>query len=250
MSNTKSSNQSAIDSRAAELIAARTNQISQRNARLFAALLAIEFVAGIVIAATLSPKTWAGLDSRVHPHLLTAIVLGLAIVAFPIFLAFVSPCAVVTRHAIAIGQMLMGGLLIHLTAGRIETHFYIFGSLAFLSYFGDWKVVVTATVVTAGDHFLRGFFWPQSIYGIDHAGYLRTLEHAGWVVFEDIFLVIACVKASKDLATHCKEEAELEHTRGILQHQIAERTALNEEMKRREISLNRPHDQRAIFLPI
>ena len=34
---------------------------------------------------------------------------------------------------IAAAQMLIGALLIHLTGGRIETHFHVFGSLAFLA---------------------------------------------------------------------------------------------------------------------
>ncbi len=43
--------------------------------------------------------------------------------------------------------MLMGGLLIHLTGGRIETHFHVFGSLAFLAFYRDWRVLVPATIV-------------------------------------------------------------------------------------------------------
>ena len=62
--------------------------------------------------------------------------------------------------------MLMGALLIHLTGGRIETHFHVFGSLAFLAFYRDWRVLVPATVVVALDHMLRGFFWPQSVYGV------------------------------------------------------------------------------------
>ena len=45
--------------------------------------------------------------------------------------------------------MLMGALLIHLTGGRIETHFHVFGSLAFLAFYRDWRVLVPATVVVA-----------------------------------------------------------------------------------------------------
>ena len=63
-------------------------------------------------------------------------------------------------------QMLMGALLIHLTGGRIETHFHVFGSLAFLAFYRDWRVLVPATVVVALDHLLRGIFWPQSVYGV------------------------------------------------------------------------------------
>ena len=52
--------------------------------------------------------------------------------------------------------MLMGALLIHLTGGRIETHFHVFGSLAFLAFYRDWRVLVPATIVVALDHMLRG----------------------------------------------------------------------------------------------
>ena len=75
--------------------------------------------------------------------------------------------------------MLMGALLIHLTGGRIETHFHVFGSLAFLAFYRDWRVLVPATVVVALDHLLRGIFWPQSVYGVLVASEWRWLEHAG-----------------------------------------------------------------------
>ena len=42
-----------------------------------------------------------------------------------------------TRYTIAGAQMLMGALLIHLTGGRLETHFHVFGSLAFLAFYRD-----------------------------------------------------------------------------------------------------------------
>ena len=40
--------------------------------------------------------------------------------------------------------MLTSALLIHLTGGRIETHFHVFGSLAFLAFYRDWRVLVPA----------------------------------------------------------------------------------------------------------
>src|SRR5438128_4087110 len=83
-----------------------------------------------------------------------------------------------TRHVIAIGQMLTSALLIHLTGGRIETHFHVFGSLAFLAAYRDWRVFVPATLVVAIDHFVRGLFWPQSVYGVLTTSSWRSLEHA------------------------------------------------------------------------
>ena len=86
--------------------------------------------------------------------------------------------------------MLMGALLIHLTGGRLETHFHVFGSLAFLAFYRDWRVLVPATIVVALDHLLRGVFWPQSVYGVLVASQWRWLEHSAWVIFEDVFLLV------------------------------------------------------------
>jgi len=47
----------------------------------------------------------------------------------------------ITRHVIAIGQMLDSAPSHHLTGGRIETHFHVFCSLAFLAFlYRDWRV--------------------------------------------------------------------------------------------------------------
>ena len=95
-----------------------------------------------------------------------------------IALAFLRPGWVVTRHVVAVAQMLWSALLVHLTGGRIETHFHVFGSLGFLAGYRDWPVLLTATVVVAGEHFVRGLVWPESIYGIVNrlaAGLARQL---------------------------------------------------------------------------
>jgi len=115
---------------------------------------------------------------------LAAVVLGGLLSALPIALILLRPGWVGTRHVIAFSQVMWSALLIHLTGGRIETHFHVFGSLAFLAFYRDWKVLVTATVTVAADHFLRGLFIPESVYGVANASAWRFLEHAGWVVFE------------------------------------------------------------------
>jgi sigma-B regulation protein RsbU (phosphoserine phosphatase) len=53
--------------------------------------------------------------------------------------------------------------------------------------------------VVAADHLVRQTLWPESVYGILAPESWRFLEHAGWVVFEDIFLVIACVRTSSEM---------------------------------------------------
>ena len=96
--------------------------------------------------------------------------------------------------------MLMGSLLIHLSGGRIETHFHIFGSLAFLAFYRDASVLGTATMVVVGDHLLRGTMLPTSLYGTSAISYWRIMEHTLWVVFEDAFLFLACAQSRTQLS--------------------------------------------------
>ena len=78
-------------------------------------------------------------------------------------LSLYTPCHTSTRHVVAVAQMLTSALLIHITGGRIETHFHVFGSLAFLAFYRDWRVFIPATIVVGLDHMVRGIFWPQSV---------------------------------------------------------------------------------------
>jgi PAS domain S-box-containing protein len=187
-------------------------QIYQRTDRMFAKLMALQWLAGVVIALWVSPKAWVGAASHTHPHVWAALFLGGAIILFPVLLGSFLPGATSTRHVVAIGQMLIGALLIHLTGGRIETHFHIFVSLAILAIYRDWRVLISATIVVAADHFLRGLFWPQSVYGVLTASTWRTIEHAAWVVFADIFLVLSCLRSQRDMWRKALKHASLDDT--------------------------------------
>src|SRR6202042_3320984 len=121
--------------------------------------------------------TWMGAQSEVHVHVWAAIVLGGIISVLPAIIAWWYPGETATRHIVAVGQMLMSALLIHVTGGRIETHFHVFGSLAILAFYRDWRVLVSATAVVYADHIIRGIFWPESVYGVLYASIWRSLEH-------------------------------------------------------------------------
>lgn len=179
--------------------------------RMFAVLLVVQYLAGIAGALWVSPFAWAGKERVLHMHVWVAILGGAGIIILPILLAIFRPGTVLTRHVIAASQMLSSALLIHLTGGRIETHFHVFGSLAFLAFYLDWQVLVTATVIVAADHFLRGIYWPESVFGVANAEWWRFLEHAAWVVFEDIFLFWSCVLGSREIAASSARQAEVEY---------------------------------------
>jgi two-component system, sensor histidine kinase and response regulator len=184
--------------------------IYRRTDRLFAWLMGFQWIAGIVFALWVSPLAWSGSVSRVHLHVWAAVVLGGIVSVFPALLAILRPGQASTRYTIAVAQMLMSALLIHLTGGRIETHFHVFGSLAFLAFYRDWRVLIPATVVVALDHMLRGIFWPQSVYGVMVTSQWRWLEHAAWVIFEDVFLVFSCRRSCEEMRERAARTAALE----------------------------------------
>jgi two-component system sensor histidine kinase/response regulator len=200
----------SVSERSQELFAEHQHQIHRKTDRLFAGLMGFQWVAGIIFALWVSPLAWEGAVSRTHIHVWAAIVVGGIISLFPALLGVFRPGRTSTRFTIAVAQMLMGALLIHLTGGRIETHFHVFGSLAFLAFYRDWRVLVPATIVVALDHLLRGIFWPQSVYGVLIASQWRWLEHAAWVVFEDIILIMACRRGVVDMRETADRTAALE----------------------------------------
>src|SRR5690606_11958028 len=104
-------------------------------------------------------------------------------------------------------------------------HFHIFGSLAFLSFYRDWRVLVTATVVVGLDHLVRGVVTPQSVFGVVAVSQWRWLEHVGWVLFEDAFLIDPCRVGAREMFETAARRAQLESTNATIEQQVRERTA-------------------------
>ncbi len=217
---------------ASEFVAERTAQIIEHNLfssrskldRLFAVLMVLQWLAAIVGSLLLSPYTWDGAQSRIHVHVWFALGIGTVLSSLPIFLAFRHPGTGTTRHVISVSQVLFSSLFMHLSGGRIESHFHVFVSLAFLSLYRDWRVLVTATLITSADHLARGYFLPQSIYGVLTASPWRTVEHACWVVLEDVFLIIAGNENLYSVCRAARREAELESMSGEFESQVFQRT--------------------------
>jgi PAS domain S-box-containing protein len=211
--------------RALELFAEMQEAVSRHTDTIFARLMVCQWVAAVAAAVWISPRTWAGSHSQIHVHVFAAIFLGGLITALPVFMAMKYPGRVLTRHTVAVGQMLMSALLIHLTGGRIETHFHVFGSLAILAFYRDWRVLISASAVVYVDHVVRGLFWPQSVYGVMTAPIWRSLEHAGWVVFEVTFLLISIRKSLGETLNVAVRQAELENINETIERNVTERTA-------------------------
>src|ERR1700733_3514526 len=222
--------------RAEELFKEQQQNIICHTDRIFSWLMIFQWIFAIGLALWLSPLAWSGVNSRIHPHVWLAIFFGGIITSFPVFLARTQPGKTMTRHVIAIGQMLMSALLIHLTGGRIETHFHVFGSLAILAFYRDWRVLVSASAVVFVDHVVRGIFIPESVYGVLSASIWRSLEHAGWVVFEDTFLIISIRKSLSEMKLVAERQAKLEAVNEIIEQTVTERTheLTQENLERRQ----------------
>jgi hypothetical protein len=155
-----------LDERAEHLFREHQQRIYRNTDRLFAALMFFQWSGGILAANWIFPLGWAEGSLKIGQHIWGSVLLGGGIAAVAILLALWRPGRAATRQVVAIAQMAMSGLLIHQVGGQIEMHFYAFGSLAFLAFYRDWKVLVTATLVATIDHMLRGLWWPQSIFGV------------------------------------------------------------------------------------
>jgi methyl-accepting chemotaxis protein len=103
-----------------------------------------------------------------------------------------APGKLVTRVGIGVILMAYSGLLIHQTGGMIEMHFHVFGALAFLLMYRDWRPLVAAAGFIAVHHLLFQHLQMRGVgvFVFNHHGGLGIVAvHAAWVVFETWVLI-------------------------------------------------------------
>ena len=193
--------------------------------QLFFWLLLAQWILAVVIALVISPHAWEGRVRSLHIHVQAALVLGAVINSLPLWLIRKRPGWWLTPHVVATAQMLWSGMLIHLTGGRIETHFHVFGSLAFIAFYRDWRVILTGTAVVAADHLVRGLFWPESVYGLASSSFWLLGEHAAWMAFEDFVLVLAAARSLLEMRSAADREAHLQLLNENIERRVQERTS-------------------------
>ncbi|WP_044188491.1 sensor histidine kinase [Hyalangium minutum] len=196
-----------LEERVARLFSQHQQEVWRRVDRLFAWLMGAQWLAALVLAAVFSPYGWAGKARAADSHIWVAVVLGGVLSAVTIVQVWRRPGTSLTRHTVAICQVLWSALLIHLTGGRIETHFHTLGSLTFLAFYREWPVLLTASGVVVLDHWVRGMLWPESIYGTPSPEWWRLLEHAVWLVFLDLVLLRSIREAVREMREMAERRA-------------------------------------------
>jgi len=217
--------QTTMSLKAKEILRANLDQVYRNTDRLFLFVILAQWAFAIILAVFVSPYTWSGKVRSVNFHVETAVIVGGILTIFPVWLLKFRSGWVVTRYVVTIAQCFWSALLIHLTGGRIETHFHIFGSLAFIAFYRDWKLLIPATLAIAGDHMIRGLVSPESVYGTQNHEIWRFLEHAGWVVFEDVVLFFACTRSVKEMELHARSHAELIQVKESIEEEVLVKSA-------------------------
>ena len=181
--------------------------VYRRTDRLFAGVLAIQWAAGIFAAIA---AHWRG--AAVHSHLSTALLGGGAICLIPAALGLLRPGKQYTRYCVAASQVLVGGLLLELTEGRFESQ-YVFGLMAVLALYRDWRVLVPAATAVLAEHFCHDLVFHGVAYSKVALCDWGRLSHTGWALFEDAILMGACVTSAREMTMSARRTAERDAAR-------------------------------------
>jgi methyl-accepting chemotaxis protein len=204
-----------------------------RADRLFAGLLIFQWGLAVVLALAFSPRAWSGEQSAVHVHVWAALILCGVCVVPPVYLAVAAPGRTANGFVVAVAQMVTGMLIIHITGGRIESHFHVFASIGMLAVYRDWRVLVLGVSLAAGDHIVRGLVWWQSIYGPSPYSDWLWLEHAAWALFSVPVLAWMCVLNTTEMRRQAAREASLRAAERAAEANMRELSAQAQEIRER-----------------
>ncbi|MCY7297088.1 methyl-accepting chemotaxis protein [Alteromonas sp. a30] len=167
-----------------------------------------------------------------------AILIGMATIALPLYLIFKQPYAAATRHTVGIATQIFTALHIQQTYGMTEMHFEVFVMLAFLSFYRDWRVILSSVAVVAVHHIL--FFilqvqgMPTYIFESDNLAFYLLVIHALFAIIEGAVLIYFaqssfnetmanmqvshCIKQILQNDGHFKLNVEMDRNNPELQH--------------------------------
>lgn len=200
-----------IEARTVGLYEYARQDVFRRTDRLLARLATLQFLA--LVALALWAAQSGGPIFREDSPLVVALLAG-ALTALPVVVCtHYLPGRRVTRYTAASCQVLMGVLLVHFSGGGFQTHFHIFGSLALLSLYRDWRVFVPATSLVVLVQIGRG---------LTSIGNTEWMGFAAWVFFCDYFLIKSVLQQEKEIWDNAEHQAALEYTSEIVEQQVVE----------------------------
>ena len=171
---------------------ARLTEVRAKADRMLALLLAAHLPAALALGA-------------LHGTYLAALLVGGAVSGGAWLLAQRAPGQPATRSFIAVGFMAYSALMISQTHGLIELHFHVFGALAFLLVYRDWRVIVLAAAAIAVHHvafaLLQTAGAPVWVMPAMHLSVGMVVVHALFVVFEAAVLIVLARMLERETLT-------------------------------------------------
>ncbi len=201
---------STVAVRSDELYARHREQLDRATHYVFVYLMLWQWLAGLIVAVWVAPQTWIGQTPYLVFHVVTGMVLSSLIMAPAVTCVLCRPTRASTRYVVAASQMLTCSLLIHMTGGRIESHFHVLGSIALLAFYRDWKLLVAAGLLVGAEQGLLSWWWPKSVYGSVENTSRQWLEHSLSLALEITVLCIAISRSVRIAQDFCVRQAILE----------------------------------------
>src|SRR5262249_35544196 len=130
-----------LHARSEDIVGEAQSSVHRRTDRVFAGLLALQWAGALVLAFQWDPG-----EALARGGLL--LLANAGIIVPTMALIVLAPGRATTRHVVALAQMLTGAILVYLTGEPITMHVHAFGSLALLSLYGNYRVLLTATAAT------------------------------------------------------------------------------------------------------
>jgi PAS domain S-box-containing protein len=177
------------------------------------------FAAQWVIALALAWKSSLPGESRV----LFTLILGAMLSVPALLFARAAPQAHWVRHFMAACQMGWSILFMWLLEGQPEAQLHVFVSLAFLAFYRDWRVIVTASLVAMAWPFVKLAMVPAN-YVIGASAWWRVFSQVAWVVADAVVMLIAVLQSLKSITKFSMHAAELQLTNETIGKHVEERT--------------------------
>ena len=195
-------------------------QLTTGTHHAFRVLFAAQWAIAVALAWTFAVPG----DNR----LAITIILGGMLCVPAAFFIHAAPLAWWTRHWVALCQIAWSSLYLWLFEGRTEAQFHLFVSLAFLAFYRDWTILLTAMAVAIAWPLLRMAMLPEA-YTIGVAAWSRVLHHAAYVIAETLMLLITVREGMKTVWRFSLDSAGLQLANENIQRDVGERSA---ELKR------------------
>jgi signal transduction histidine kinase len=182
--------------------------------RTFAVLFAVQWPAAMFLAwNTALPG---------EPRLWFTLILGAMLSVPAMLFARAAPQAWWVRHFMALSQIGWSLLYMWLLEGRSEAQFHLFVSLAFIAFYRDWAVMLTASIAAIIYPAVRIALLPDS-FVVGPSAVWRVFDQGIWVFCEALLLLIGVQQSLLTIYNFARREADLKYDNENFKREADER---------------------------